>query len=705
MLQRKKALVLNLWLGGKPLEKITLSQPSRLQALRNSAVQITILKSAALAFAVITLYFQDLRIIFIDALQNEATSYILLVPILFAYLIYRKRKMLVATTQIESRMQERSTRHTATLSGVLLCIISLTLYMYGSQTFTPLQYHIATLPFFTAGIFLIMFNPQTLRQAIFPIAFIAFLTPPPSETLTTVGSTLSVASTEAANAIANFLGIRSWISSNFGTPTINIIRPDNTTMSFAIDIACSGIYSLIGFLIFAGFIAYIAREKTWKKITIFAIGFPLIYLLNIIRISLIVLIGYQWGPQLALDIFHLLGGWVLIFLGTLTLLVLAEKALKIQIFTKKTTNTTCNNCAPRPPTHPYCPSCGRILKKTKTKFRIVDATKIAAIIAVMLLIAYIQTPVFALTQSPAKILVQTPNGQQGNALLLPQIQNYTLEFVYRDTEFEQLSGQDFSLYYLYQPQQKGKMTVWVSIEIAETTVPLHAWEICLIDAYRDLGHTPPVSKIDLRDITILENPPIIARYFAFQQKSDNQTQLVLYWYASALFSINNSTQQKHVKLSLIAYPDKPEDVPAMEEQLLPFAKAIVAYWIPLKTWNTITMLLTQNSLQLATLTTAILIALLIFHFIQTKRQRKVNVIAYQKLSKPNKQIIDAVQETEKKTTSTLDKIADTYQKTTDQVIGKDQLLQKLAELEKIGILKSHIKNKQDEPTLTWKTQI
>jgi hypothetical protein len=143
----------------------------------------------------------------------------------------------------------------------------------------------------------------------------------------------------------------------------------------------------------------------------------------------------------------------------------------------------------------------------------------------------------------------------------------------------------------------------------------------------------------------------------------------------------------------------------MEEQLLPFAKAIVAYWIPLKTWNTITMLLTQNSLQLATLTTAILIALLIFHFIQTKRQRKVNVIAYQKLSKPNKQIIDAVQETEKKTTSTLDKIADTYQKTTDQVIGKDQLLQKLAELEKIGILKSHIKNKQDEPTLTWKTQI
>jgi hypothetical protein len=219
-----------------------------------------------------------------------------------------------------------------------------------------------------------------------------------------------------------------------------------------------------------------------------------------------------------------------------------------------------------------------------------------------------------------------------------------------------------------------------------------------------VGSQPTVTQLDLRDITLLENPTIIARYFAFQHKSDNQTQLVLYWYASALFNINNSTQQKHVKLNIIAYPDNPEDVPAMEEQLLPFAKAIVDYWEPLKTWDTITMLLTQNSLPLATLTTVVLLTILIFHLIQTRGQRKVNAIVYQKLSKPNKQIMDAVQKTEKKTTPTIDNIAETYQKTTDQLISEDQLMQKLAELEKIGILKSHVTNKQDEPILIWKTQ-
>lgn len=38
------------------------------------------------------------------------------------------------------------------------------LYWHGSYTFTPLEYHILTLPIFAAGLTLILFNPQTLRQ-------------------------------------------------------------------------------------------------------------------------------------------------------------------------------------------------------------------------------------------------------------------------------------------------------------------------------------------------------------------------------------------------------------------------------------------------------------------------------------------------------------------------------------------------------------
>ena len=81
-------------LEGNPVEKIKQPPPFLLQILRNLSLQIILLKSATLAFAVITLYFQDLRIIFTDALQNEANSYILFIPILFGYLTIEKGKYL-----------------------------------------------------------------------------------------------------------------------------------------------------------------------------------------------------------------------------------------------------------------------------------------------------------------------------------------------------------------------------------------------------------------------------------------------------------------------------------------------------------------------------------------------------------------------------------------------------------------------------------
>ena len=60
------------------------------------------LKISTLVFGIIILYLQDLSMAFRDALYNESTSYILLVPLIFAYLIYRKRKMLRTAISIES---------------------------------------------------------------------------------------------------------------------------------------------------------------------------------------------------------------------------------------------------------------------------------------------------------------------------------------------------------------------------------------------------------------------------------------------------------------------------------------------------------------------------------------------------------------------------------------------------------------------------
>jgi exosortase len=688
---------------------IRLTSLQRLASLKNLSNLVLALKASTVIIAVATVYFQDLVMIFTDALTNESTSYILIIPLLLAYLIYRKRKMFRSEMLVEEENYHRSAKYLGTLCGILLCATAIILYWYGSYTFTPLEYHALSLPIFTAGLTVVLFNPQTLRQAAFPIAFLAFLAPLPSEFIYGLGSTLSVISSEASNAIVNVLGIRSTISNLLGTPAIIITQADSTVLPpFTVDIACSGIYSLIGFLVFAAFVAFIVRDKLWKKAAIFLVGFPLIYFLNILRITIILLIGYQWGEQLALSMFHLLGGWILIFLGTLILLLISERFFRTRIFTKKLAQHGCSDCDPTPSdqTENFCSACGRLIKYPQIGFRKADAAKIATVALIAILLISIQVPVFALTQGPAQIINQTPTGQEDKSQIFPErIQNCTLQYVQRDTEFENLSGQDLSLMYAYVPQNMERETVYVGLEIASTRAPLHNWEYCLVTWLQTRGYQPTVEQLDLRDVQIMQNPSIIARYFAFKDRSNNLTQLVLYWYENSIFTTNGTSQQKYVKISLIVYPNTPQDLTRMETELLPFATTIVNFWQPIRTWTAIAIALSSNGITLAEITLALLAAIIIFYTYKTIEQRKVNAKTYQKLSPQNKQIIDTITEAEKTTKPTLEAIADTYKIKTALQIEKEELLQKLSETKKTGIAKNAIANIQDEPTRIWKIEM
>lgn len=653
------------------------------------------LKLSTLFAAVLVFYLQDLNLIFTDALNNEATSYLLVIPFLLVYLVYRKRKML--RSSFSGMQGQGGTSRLGVMGGILLCTTAVLLYWYSSSTFTPLDYHILTLPVFVSGLILIVFNPQTLRQAAFPVLFLFLLVPAPSQIFYGFGSALAVVSTEVSNAIVHSVGIPSTISSDYGSPTITITRPDGTTIPFTVNVACSGIYSLIGFFVFAAFIAFIVRDKAWKKLTIFAIGLPLVYSLNIIRITSILLIGYQWGEQLALDIFHLLGGWILIFIGTFILLMISEKAFKTQIFTRKGTGITCPTCNSSPPAkqETYCNDCGRLLTYPKIKLNKLDTAKVVAVILAVTLLVTIQAPVFALTKGPAQILIQTPQGEQGNTQMFPQFPGYDLQFVYRDTAYEQVSGQNLSLMYVYSPQNQSQEPVWLGVEIADTPYHLHGWDVCLNSPWRD------VVQLDLRDVNILQNPPVTARYFAWLNNTNGETQLDLYWRETTVFTINNASQQKQVQISLII--QYPENVSASEASLLPMAEAIAQYWEPIKTWNTMALFLSHNALILVATMAVLLAAIPIFSIFKNQKQKKLNPLAFQKLSKPGQQLVEIIQKTEKSSVANLNKLREIYHQTTGQNVRNEKLQQELAGLEKTGLIKRRVISDQDSPVQGWRT--
>jgi exosortase len=655
------------------------------------------LKVATLVLVLFALFYQDLTILVNDALQSDFMSYILVIPFLFVYLLYRKRKMLRAAIGERQDMQGTA-KYLPGIIGVLLSATAILLYWHGSYTFTPLEYHMIALPILAAGLILIFFNPQTLRQSIFAVAFLIFLTPPPLEILYSWGSTLSVVTSRASFGLVRLLRIPSTLANEYSTPVIYVTSAGGQQMRFAVDVACSGIYSLVGFLVFAVFVAYVMRDKLWKKLVLFLAGFLLIYAINITRISTILIIGYEFGQTTALQVFHLLGEWVMIFMGTLVLLIGGEKILHAQIFFTGTQK--CPACNPKPEKkRDFCRACGKLLGTASATLRKVDIAKILAALALVILLLFIQVPVFALTQGPAQVLVETPTGEQGNTQLLPQMQGYKARFLLRDTEFQNLSGQDASLIYAYESPDENKEPVYVAIEIASTMGPLHHWEWCLLGSDRPAYAT----ELGLEDVQILSNPPIIARYFAFNLTSRNQTQVVLYWFESAFFLTNETSQQKQVKISLITYPDNPQNLTRIEE-LQPFATAIAQYWEPIKTWTQIALILSQQSLYVAALTSILIPFIAVLYALRRRNERRASNNAYLKLSEPMKRVVDAVSDTEKTRKPTLKAIATTYENRTGQSIGEEKMLEKLEDAERIGIVKRGLANVQDQPTRVWKSQ-
>ena len=662
------------------------------------------LKFSFIAAIVIALYSQDLSIVFSNALSDEATFHILAIPFLFTYLLYRKRKMISANIRQQESTAPFFIKNFTALIGIMLCAAAILEYWYGSYTFTPIEFHMLTLPVLVTGLTLILFNWQTLRQLAFPIAFLFFLTPPPMEILYGAGSTLSSISAEAANALTNIFGIPSTLSTDYGNPIITLTRPDQTTMQFSIDVACSGVYSLIGFIIFAVFIAYITRGKLRNKLAILVAGIPLIIALNIIRLTSILAIGFHYGDQLALQVFHALGATVLMFIGTLILLAVTEKAFK-----KPKPPEPCPTCNPTTPnkTEESCPNCGKLHQYPKIKLNKSGLTKIAIITITVALLLSIQAPVFALTEGPAEVLIQTPTGTQVNPqkLPLPQIEGYNLSYIYRDTNFEKLAGQDASLVYAYSTSDNTKPTVWVAIEIASSTGKLHRWETCLINYPLSRGNQPKVTQLDLSDEQIQTNPPIIARYFAFQYRKTNQTQAVLYWYETATFTVNATSQQKHVKISVITYPKTPENVTDYENLMLPIATAINNYWQPIKTWTSIALVISQNGLTLAAATTTILITLILLRIFLDQQDKASLLRLYTKLPQQTQQLITAVTNAQKQRNNTTKSVANELEKQTKTTISETWITEKLEEAQKAGLIKKTITNKNDEPAITWKNQV
>lgn len=676
---------------------------------RANAIKIFMLLSLVALF-----YHQDLMIVGNEALKSEITSYILAIPFLLVYIIYRKRKVLRAAMHLQKqrRNMKLDSDH---IVGFALCLSSILLYVYGSYTFHALQWHMLSLPLFVSGCVLFMFNYKLFRESAFPIVFLLLLMPLPLDIFQEIGTEISLSTLVFSYNILKAFNLP--VSLQFENAIITTHNPAGETTSFMIGIPCGGIYAIMGFLVFAIFASYITRGVSWKKGALFFTGFLLIYSLNILRVVVTVSMSYFLNSRVGLDLFHMLGGPTLIFLASTILLFIGQKAFNLEIATRrdKRKDHVCRGLT-KNPNESFCYMCGKHLKSLSTGLSKVDLMKFLAVLTLVSLVTSAQLSAFALEGSSLEIDSRNPVGEERTQQFLPPMEGYEPEFISRDRYFENITDQDASLVFAYLPKEEGKTITWVTVEIADAISKIHTWDICLLHWQRRIGKEN-VDVIELKDVQLLEFPPLVGRLFVFNQKKSTSTVFIIYWFEKAVFNVASNWESRYIKTSLIVYSEdliKSGEIkgvgeyPKVESKLLSMATDIAVYWGPVKTWSIFTPLF-------ASWAPVIIFSVIIFSvfvkMILEMHERKDRAKVYKRIKlssrfiEKDKNVLLMVEILRKHGKATGKEIFELYKKVSKESTDLNEFLDLLKYAENEGVIERDIENSRDEGLLVWKTAV
>ena len=653
-------------------------------------------KIFVLIFCPIILYWNELNLVFNEALKNDLSTHIIAIPFMILYLIYRERDYLRAVISSQITRNQDSDRLVEGLAGVIIFAIAYMLKLYGSTTFFSMEYHVFSIPILVIGLILMVYGSIALRALAFHVAMLFFLIPPPFLLAQRIGFVLATFSAYASFNFIKLLGLPVYLSSEYTAPVIYLTSLTGESIPFAIDIGCSGIYSLIGFIIFAIFLSYISQGTINSKLLVLVAGIPVIYFLNIARVTLILIVGYFGGVDIALNLFHLLGGWTLILLGSFFLLNMAERVLNVRILTFDV--ETCEHSNSIDKTH--CMTCGRFFSRDITPIKPSETLKLTLITLAVILLSTIRIPVFTLSTVTSEIYVGEINTLEIPVKILPDIQGYDLRFVFRDTQFENISKQEASLMYRYQKIDPERENVWIAVEIASTKAACHPWEACLI-TYAGVNR---VTQVDLRDISLSEAPPISARYFVFKEDDVDRIQVILYWYTLSTFKTSGGYEDKWVKLSIITYVNSRDAVVQAENMLLPFAENISAHWQPVQSWSPIILSFAQNGLLFISLFMFALIGLTGYALHSWIRKRQDAKRLLNRITDPvDKDIIATLGLFQEG--SCEEKILEKYEEISGRTINMDTLTNKLRIAQEMGLVDRKIVKIYNFPHLIWKSNL
>lgn len=223
-----------------------------------------------------------------------------MVPLISLYLIFDKRKLL-NLKDIETSSW-----------GLVLLVISLLLYVVGiigSVEILPRLTIVTTL----MGLALFHLGRKIFAELFFPLLFLFFMVPVPDSVIGAVAFPLQLIATKLAAQIINSLSIPVYREGN-------MLYFANTSLEVAE--ACSGIRSLVSYLMLGTLFAYMVRGRFYKRILLVAAAIPLAFFANLLRVTGTGILAHFYGSKVARGFLHEFSGIVMFIFGFILLFLL-----------------------------------------------------------------------------------------------------------------------------------------------------------------------------------------------------------------------------------------------------------------------------------------------------------------------------------------------------------------------------------------------
>jgi exosortase/archaeosortase family protein len=175
------------------------------------------------------------------------------------------------------------------------------------------------MPFFTAGMVALLYGTRRLWALRWSVLFLFLAWPDPY--VTVLSSAIGTSTDLALSAVQMSLQIVS-VAQPVGDGTF-LVNHAGGQFSLAVGSACSGINSLVGFVIVGAAFNVILRGNVIRRALWLVAGLILVGALNVARIDLIFLAGWAFGESVAVDVLHPVAGIVVFGLGALAMLWIA----------------------------------------------------------------------------------------------------------------------------------------------------------------------------------------------------------------------------------------------------------------------------------------------------------------------------------------------------------------------------------------------